>query len=105
MRKAENELQEITQRIVEKVQPVRIILFGSSVRNSVSEPNDFDLLVVMPSGTHRRKIAQYLYKSLIGFRKPCDIIVTTLDDLEKFKDNPGLIYKTILEEGREVYAA
>jgi hypothetical protein len=34
-----------------------------------------------------------------------DIIVATPSDLERHRDNPGLIYRTILEEGREVYAA
>jgi len=36
---------------------------------------------------------------------PFDILVTTPSTLEKHKDNIGLIYQTILKEGREIYAA
>jgi hypothetical protein len=34
-----------------------------------------------------------------------DIIVATPSDLERHKDNVGLIYRTLLREGKEVYAA
>jgi hypothetical protein len=34
-----------------------------------------------------------------------DVLVATPSVLERHRDNPGLIYRTILEEGREVYAA
>jgi uncharacterized protein len=102
---AADELQGITQRIVELVHPLKIILFGSLARRGDEEPRDIDLLVVMPNGTHRRETTHYIYKSLSGFKKPCDIIVSTLDDLERFKDNPGLIFQTVLREGREIYAA
>jgi hypothetical protein len=33
------------------------------------------------------------------------VIVATPSDLEKHKDNIGLVYYTILREGKEVYAA
>jgi hypothetical protein len=36
---------------------------------------------------------------------PFDILVATPKDLEKHKENIGLIYRTVLQEGREVYAA
>ena len=36
---------------------------------------------------------------------PFDIVVATSEDLELHRNNPGLIYQTILREGTEVYAA
>ena len=43
--------------------------------------------------------------NLFGFEYPVDVIVATRADLEKHKNNPGLIYRNILEEGKSVYAA
>lgn len=36
---------------------------------------------------------------------PCDFLVVTPRVLRRQKSNLGLIYRQILEEGREVYAA
>lgn len=98
-------IDELVQRIVDEVHPLRIILFGSAATGEVAANSDIDLLVVMPEGVHRRRVAQFLYQKIIGLGVPFDIIVATPDDLQKHKNNIGLIYRTILQEGREVYAA
>jgi len=98
-------VREVVERIVQEVHPTRIILFGSVVRNEQRIESDVDLLVVMPEGTHRRHTAQMLYRKLRGLSVPVDILVTTEADLDRQKGNPGLIYRTILEEGRQLYAA
>jgi predicted nucleotidyltransferase len=102
---SEGALNTIVRRIVEIVQPVEIILFGSAARGSSGPDSDLDLLVVMPDGTHRRKTAQLLYGRLSGIGVPFDLIVATTGDLATHRDNPGLIYQTALKEGRSVYAA
>jgi predicted nucleotidyltransferase len=98
-------VDELVERIVEEVHPLRIILFGSASKENVGPSSDIDLLVVMPEGVHRRRIAQFLYQKIIGLGVPFDILVATPADLQKHKNNIGLIYRTILQEGREVYAA
>jgi predicted nucleotidyltransferase len=98
-------VHEIVERIVEQVHPLRIILFGSVARNERGRESDVDLLVVMPEGVHKRHTAQELYRRLRGLSVPVDILVTTQADLDRHKNNPGLIYRTILQEGRVLYAA
>jgi predicted nucleotidyltransferase len=95
----------LVQSIVGAVHPLKIILFGSAARGDMSPDSDIDVLVVMPEGVHRRRTAQFLYRQITGLGVPFDILVATPDDLEKHKDNIGLIYRTVLREGREVYAA
>jgi len=101
----ENKVEELVRRIVEEVHPLRIILFGSGARSDIGPSSDLDVLVVMPEGTHRRRTAQLLYQKITGLRVPFDILVATPGDLEKHKNKIGLIYRTILQEGREVYAS
>ena len=48
-------LEELVQRIVEAVHPLRIILFGSAARGEMGPNSDLDVLVVMPDGIHRGK--------------------------------------------------
>jgi uncharacterized protein len=101
----QDQLDEIVRRIVDAVHPLRIILFGSAARGQTGPYSDFDLLVVMPDGTHRRHTAQGLHSHLGGIPTPVDILVTTPSLLERHRDNIGLIYRTVLLEGKEIYAA
>ena len=98
-------LEDLINRIVQMVDPLRIILFGSVAKGEFGPHSDIDLLVVMPEGVHRRHTAQLLYRKIKGIELPFDILVATPSDIEKHKDNPGLIYRVILKEGKEVYAA
>lgn len=101
----ESLVREVVDRIVKQVRPLRIVLFGSAARNDQNPESDVDILVVMPDGTHKRQTAQMLYRRLRGLPVPVDILVTTQADLNRQKDSPGLIYRTILQEGRELYTA
>ncbi|MBI5748375.1 MAG: nucleotidyltransferase domain-containing protein [Nitrospinae bacterium] len=101
----ENILNEIIKRIVSTAHPKKVILFGSAVRKEMHANSDIDLLVVIPSGRHRRKTAQNIYKNLIGLGFAADVIVVTEKDIEQFKENIGMIIKPAIEEGRVLYAA
>ena len=97
-------IDQLVERVVALVNPLKIILFGSAARGEMGPDSDLDVLIVMPEGVHRRKTAQYLHTKMSGIPLPVDILVTTPESLEKHKDNIGLIYYAILEEGREIYA-
>ncbi len=98
-----NIIDQLVERIVEVVNPLKIILFGSAARGEMGPDSDVDVLVVMPNGIHRRRTAQHLYREIRGLGVPFDILVTTPEMLEKSKNNIGLIYQTILREGKDVY--
>ncbi len=100
---SDSTLDRLVREVVKRVNPLRIVLFGSAARDESGEQSDIDLLVVMPEGVHRRRTAQKLYREIKGLRVPFDIVVATAQDLEKHKDNDGLIYKNALKEGIEVY--
>ena len=98
-------LEHLVQCIVTAVHPLRVIVFGSSARGEMTSESDIDVLVVMPEGTHRRRTAQHLYQVINGVKVPFDLIVATPSDLEEQRDNPDLIYRNILREGKTIYAA
>ncbi len=98
-------IDALVQAIVKTVQPLRIILFGSAARGDFSTVGDIDLLIIMPEGTHRRRTAQKLYRQIRGIPAAFDILVATPGDIQRHKDNIGLIYRTVLKEGKELYAS
>ena len=98
-------IDELVQQIVALAHPLRVILFGSAARGDMGPDSDIDLLVVVPDGTHRRRTAQKLYRDIRNAGVPFDVVVATSLDIEKHKDNIGLVYRSALREGKEVYAA
>lgn len=105
MQPDEAKLEELVKRIVDAVHPLRIILFGSAARGEMTPDSDLDVLVVMPDGTHRLHTAQLLHRRMLGLGMSVDILVATPCDLDRYGQVAGLIYRTILEEGRVVRAA
>ncbi len=98
-------LDNLVDRILAVVQPLRIILFGSAARGEMGPDSDLDLLVVMPDGTNRRKTAMKLYRGIRGIRIGFDLIVATPAVLSKYATTPGLVYRNAMEEGKVLYAA
>jgi predicted nucleotidyltransferase len=98
-------LDDMVRRITDAVNPRRIILFGSAARGAMSVDSDLDVLVVMPDGTHRRRTAQTVYRSLRGLGFAKDIVVVTESDIRNYGENPSLVIYPALRQGKELYHA
>lgn len=89
--------------IVAAVDPLRVVLFGSSARGTMGPDSDLDVLVVMPDGTHRRRTAHTLYRNLWQVPAPTDIVVVTESDLVEWRDDPSGVIQHALKEGETLY--
>lgn len=94
----------IVRQIVARSNPLRVILFGSRAQGTARPDSDVDLLVVLPDGTDRRK-ARVALGSRIQRHVGLDLLVATPETLDQHRNNPGLIYREILQTGVDVYAA
>ena len=101
----EDTIGDLVHRIVQSVQPQRIVLFGSAATGHTGPNSDIDLLVIMSDGIHRRRTAQTIYRSLIGTGVATDVVVATESDIREYGDNPSLVLFPALREGRELYRA
>ena len=97
-------LNKMVRVIVETAHPKRVILFGSAQRGEMGPNSDVDILVVVPAGTHRRKTAKSIYRNLVGVGFAADIVVATENDVEKYRNNIGMVIKPALENGSVLYA-
>ena len=95
-------LDAIVERIVQTVQPEKIILFGSAARGEMNRHSDVDILVVKDA-SDLRDLTGEIYHSLYGVGAAVDIIMVTPDDVERYKDSHPLVIKPALREGRVVY--
>jgi predicted nucleotidyltransferase len=98
-------LVEIVRRIVEVATPERIVLFGSAAHGEAAPDSDLDLLVIKPGSYHRGRLTDAIYRNLIGVDRTVDVVVVTPEDVERYRDAPGLVIAPALREGLVVYAA
>lgn len=99
----QTEIQEFAQRIADRYQPERIILFGSQADGTANEDSDVDMLVVMRH-TERKNI----YKSieiLNALRPPfpTDLLVRSPEDILFALKHGDPIVSTIVNEGTPLY--
>lgn len=98
-----DQLPEITRRIVGISDPRRIILFGSYARGEQGPDSDLDLMVVLDHVDSPRAESIRLRRVLRGLLTPIDILVATPEQLERHRNTIGLIYQTVLTEGKVIY--
>lgn len=96
-------LQEIVRRLVDAIDPDRIILFGSRARGDARSDSDVDLLVIKDSDEppHRRVIPAY--RALTGLGVPKDIIWRTPDEVRDWSQVRNYVTTRALREGRVLY--
>jgi predicted nucleotidyltransferase len=97
-------LAEIVRRIVEIAAPERIVLFGSAARGEAGPGSDLDLLVIKSGDYHRGQLTEEIYRRLIGAGQAVDVVVVTLEDVDRYRESPGLVIAPAPREGRVVYA-
>jgi len=99
------DLAELTRRVVQAVDPERIILFGSAARGAAGPHSDLDVLVIK-SGTRRRiELMHAIRRALRGFPAAVDLVVATPTEIARWGEHPGLVFHQALGEGVELYAA
>ena len=103
----EEAIAEITRRLVEACQPVRVYLFGSAARGDEGPDSDLDFLVVVPAAAAEDVIrAGRLYHAIRGIGCAVDIIPWRKTDFEgRAAYVVAALPATVVREGRLLYDA
>lgn len=96
-------IKVMTERIVQRFDPLRIILFGSRARGEVGPDSDVDLLVVLPDVVDKRRAAIEIRRALVDLPVAKDIIVTTPEEIARRSRLVGTVLRPALREGRVLY--
>jgi predicted nucleotidyltransferase len=96
-------LPEIVRRIVEAVDPDKIILFGSRARGDNRPDSDFDLLVIKPSQEAKHRRAVPILRSLWGMDAPIDVVWYTPEEFEDWSGIRTHLVGRVLREGRVLH--
>ena len=98
-------LPAVVERVVERFDPLRVILFGSLARGEMKYDSDIDLLVVFEEVEleNKRKLAVDIRRAIAGVPVPVDVVVTDVDEIDRQGHIVGTVLRPALREGTVVY--
>ena len=100
-------LRQMTDSIVEAVDPQLVILFGSHARGDATPDSDIDLLIVesTPFAPNRDRRAEEarLWRTLAKFHVAKDILVYSRDEAERWRGSRNHVLARALREGKVLY--
>lgn len=96
-------LDHVTQTIVERFHPKRIVVFGSHARGDAGPDSDLDLFIEMET-TRRPPDRAIEVSEVFGLRSwPMDIVVYTPEEVCRLRQVNGTLLSVIEKEGKLLY--
>jgi len=99
----EAKLEDIVRRLVEAIDPDKIVLFGSRARGDFHGQSDVDLLIVKSSDQPRHRRAGCAYRALSGIGVPTDILWYTPEEVDEWSEVKYHVATRATREGRVLY--
>ena len=96
-------LPEVVETIVERLDPLQIILFGSLARGNEHNDSDIDLVVVLPEVSDKHAAAVAVRRATASLPVPLDIIAVDPDEIRRRGDEIGSVLRPALREGQVVH--
>jgi len=103
----EETIDEITWRLIDFYQPVRIYLFGSEARGESSPDSDLDFCVVLPDDAPERLYRdRSIHHRFWGLHAAVDVVRLPLADFDaRAAHVVASLPSTVVREGRLLYDA
>ena len=96
-------LERAVRTIVELARPERVIVFGSQASGPAGSDSDLDILVVEDAIDKPRAESVRLRRALRDLPLSIDLIVCSLEDLQRWQGVPGSFLATVATSGTAVY--
>lgn len=107
-------MEDILNKIVhnlQKVNPLKIILFGSYAKGDFNEESDIDLVVILDTETipdtydHKLELKVQVRDSIyeLSRQMAIDLVVYTNGEFEFLKKQKTSFYNEIMDTGRIIY--
>ena len=96
-------VSEAVRRLVQAVDPEKIIVFGSRARGDFGQDSDLDLLIVKASKEPRHRRVVPAYRALRGIGVPKDILWYTPEEIADWAEVVNHVICRALTEGKVVY--
>ena len=98
-------LSSVVERVVERFDPLKVILYGSLARDEADYDSDIDLLVVFEhvERKDKRELTVRIRHSLVGIPVPVDVVVSDVEEINRLGHVVGTVLRPALRDGKVVY--
>jgi predicted nucleotidyltransferase len=96
-------LRPAIQKIVQELNPEKIVLFGSYAYGDPNADSDVDLLVIMKTKASLKDRSWAVSRLLLPRPFPVDILVKTPREVKKALESGDFFLKEILTRGKVLY--
>jgi uncharacterized protein len=94
----------LVERIVARLKPEEIWLFGSRAEGRARPDSDYDLLAVLPDDAPESALdLMKAWELTCGLGIPADLVPCTRSDFEEEKDDVGTLARAAYHRGRRIY--
>ena len=100
----QKEIKKITDQIVKKYKPEKIILFGSYAWGKPTKDSDVDLFIVKNTKEARTKRHLKVDRMLLDRTIPIDVLVYTPQEMKERLSLGDFFIKDIVQKGKTIYA-
>lgn len=101
---ADSHSETLRERISDRFQPEKVILFGSYACGEAHPHSDLDLLIIVETLPPRGQRSAPILKMLAeAYTEPIDIIVRSAQTLKQWEQVPGSFAHQVLTEGIVLY--
>jgi uncharacterized protein len=98
-----NEIDRLIQMIVARIQPQKVIIFGSYAKGTATIRSDLDIFVIteteLPMALRADDLKPMLLQSLI----PVDVHIYTPEEVEEYAKEQFSFVQSILKSGKTVF--
>src|SRR5437879_10000985 len=101
----DKEIDEIVERIVARLHPQTVIMFGSYAKGMVTPRSDLDLFVVHETVLPPVRRAQSVTPLLATTPVQVDLHIYTPEEVESYRQEPFSFVSSVLTSGRVLYEA
>jgi predicted nucleotidyltransferase len=99
----EKEIEKLIDRIAKRIQPEKIIIFGSYAKGAATIKSDLDILVIKETEIPMANRADDLKPVLFNLLIPVDVHVYTPEEVNEYGKEPFSFLNSILKSGKTVF--
>ena len=97
-------IEEIKNKIIEYLNPDKIILFGSALKENMQKANDIDIYIIKQGIQNVREVERKIDELFTGRLFALDIIVRTPEQVENsLKSGNSFLREEIMLKGHILY--